>query len=169
MPDRLIASLNDGDLAGFVARLGTVYEHSPRIAAAAWAARPFADRKALAAAMHAVVTHAPVEAQLALIRAHPDLAGRLARAGSLGTHSTREQAGLGLDRLSDHDYELFDRLNAAYRARFGFPFVVAVEGMSRDAVLAQLRQRTCNTPDGERETALRQIGRIVWNRIRALE
>lgn len=166
--DPLLDILNRGDRDGFVGRLGTLYEHSPWIAEAAWLQRPFADRPALHAAMQSIVLDAGESRQLALIRAHPDLAGKLARAGILEAHSTGEQQGLGLDRLSDAQYEQFDRLNTAYRVRFGFPFIIAVRAQTRDSVLAAFGQRLANDPDAERATALTEIGRIAWFRLQDL-
>ena len=106
--------------------LGGVFEHSPWIAARALEARPFASVEALHAAMVAVVRRASRDEQLALLGAHPDLAGRAARAGALTNASAAEQSSAGLDRLDDQEYERFGRLNAAYREKFGFPFIIAV-------------------------------------------
>ena len=164
-PDRFLARLNRQDEAGFVAEVGALYEHSPWIAALAFAHRPFADRHALHATMQRIVREASRARQLDLIRAHPDLAGRLARAGGLGTHSTAEQGGLGLDRLDDAEYERFERLNSAYRARFGFPFVIAVRGHTRASVIAAFETRLRHDPETEVETALDEIGSIAGHRL----
>ncbi len=166
--DPLIDWLNQGDRAGFVARIGTLYEHSPWVAAEAWAHRPFHDRSGLHAALQRAVLDAPEAAQLALIRAHPDLAGRLARAGGLQRHSTGEQQGLGLDRLEDDEYDRFDRLNTAYRTRFGFPFIIAARAHTRASVLEAFARRSGNDPDQERRAALDEIGRIAWFRLQEL-
>lgn len=168
MTDELMAWIETCDRDGFVRRLGTLYEHSPWIADAAWAHRPFGSREALHACLQAVVMQAGEDRQLALIRAHPDLAGRLARAGSLLAHSKGEQQGLGLDRLPDAEYERFDRLNTAYRDRFGHPFIIAVRAQTRDSVLAAFEQRLGNDADQERRTALDEIGRIAWFRLQDL-
>ncbi|MCQ8241329.1 2-oxo-4-hydroxy-4-carboxy-5-ureidoimidazoline decarboxylase [Rhizosaccharibacter radicis] len=165
MSDPLISFLAQADKAGFISRLGALYEHSPWIAAEAWSRRPFADRDALRAALRAVVDEANEARQLQLIRAHPDLAGKLARAGTLEAHSTREQQGLGLDRLDDAEYRRFDSLNTAYRERFGFPFIVAVRAHTRDSVLAAFESRLRNTPDQERRAALREIHQIAAFRL----
>lgn len=168
MTDSLIALLNGADRADFVGRTGALYERSPWIADAVWERRPFRDRPALHAAMQQVVQEAPAEAQLDLIRAHPDLAGRLARAGALDPHSAGEQQGLGLDRLPDDEFERFDQLNAAYRDRFGFPFIIAVRAQTRQSVLAAFAARLGNTAEQERQAALVEIGRIAWFRLAEL-
>ena len=164
-PDPLIERLNRQDEAGFVAEVGTLYEHSPWVASLAFAGRPFADRDALHATMQRIVREAPRARQLDLIRAHPDLAGRLARAGALGTHSAGEQSGLGLDRLGDDEYERFDRLNRAYRSRFEFPFVIAVRGQTRASVLAAFETRLAHDHETEIAGALEEIGRIAGFRL----
>lgn len=165
MSDPLLDVLNASDRGGFVARVGALYEHSPWIAAEAWEARPFPDRAALHRAMSDAVARAGADRQLALIRAHPDLAGRLARAGSLEAHSAGEQRGLGLDRLSDAEFERFDRLNSAYRARFDFPFIIAVRAHTRESVLAAFEARLAHDADTERAAALAEIDRIAWFRL----
>ena len=164
-PDPLVERLNRQDEAAFVAELGTLYEHSPWVAALAFRLRPFTDRPALHRAMQRVVGEAPRARQLDLIRAHPDLAGRLARAGALGTHSAGEQGGLGLDRLGDDEYERFDRLNRAYRSRFDFPFIIAVRGHTRASVLAAFESRLAHDPETEIAAALDEIGRIAGFRL----
>ena len=111
--------LNALDRAGFTIALGAIFEHSPWIAERASQQHPFADADHLMAALLAVVEAASIEEMIALIRAHPDLAGKAARTGDLTEHSTAEQAGAGLDRLSDDEFERFHRLNDAYKARFG--------------------------------------------------
>ncbi len=106
--------------------------------------------------------------QLALIRAHPDLAGRLALAGQLTEDSTKEQASAGLDRLTSDEFARFIRVNDAYQARFGFPFVVAVRGLGKDEILAMFERRLANDPETERRTALEQIEQIALLRLRDL-
>ena len=155
-----LAELNAATREEFTAALGPVFEHSPWIAAEAWAARPFDSAEAVFAAMQAAIAAADGEAKLALIRAHPDLAGKAARAGELTEHSTREQQGAGLDRLSDEEYERFHRLNAAYRERFGFPFIVAVRDHTKDSILEAFERRLANGEAAEIEEALRNIATI---------
>ena len=163
-----LADINAMDRAAFVAALGAVFEHSPWIAEEAWPARPFAEIAALHAAMAAVVDRAGPDAQIALIRAHPDLAGRAARAGTLGAHSTAEQASAGLDRLSDAEFQRFHRLNDAYRARFGFPFIVAVRDHTKASILEAFERRLAHDAADERREALANIKRIAALRLAAL-
>src|SRR5262249_49806410 len=124
-PDPVLDELNGLDRAGFAARLGSVAEGSPWVAEAAWTERPFADRAALAAAFGRAIEEAPCERQLALLRAHPELADRAAIAGRRGADSAREQASAGLGALSPEEHARLTGLAAAYRERFGFPFVMA--------------------------------------------
>jgi 2-oxo-4-hydroxy-4-carboxy-5-ureidoimidazoline decarboxylase len=163
-----IDELNAASLPAFVGALGAIYEHSPWVAEGAYGERPFADAAALRAAMAGVVARAGEAAQLALVRAHPDLAGRLARAGALGEASAAEQSGLGLDRLSDAEFDEFSVLNAAYLACFGFPFVIAVKRQTRDSVLSAFRWRLGQDAAKELRTALAEIDVIAQFRLEAL-
>jgi 2-oxo-4-hydroxy-4-carboxy-5-ureidoimidazoline decarboxylase len=151
----------------FVGALGDVFEHSPWVAEAVFDGGPFASVEALHAAMSRVVREAPRDAQLALLRAHPDLAGRAARAGAMTAASVAEQASAGLDRLSDEEYERFTRLNAGYRERFGFPFIIAVRRQTRAGILAAFERRLAQPLDREIETALGEVFEIA--RLRLLE
>lgn len=153
------------DRAGFADALGAIFEHSPWIAERAWNRRPFVGANDLMAAMSAVVEAASNDEKLALIRAHPDLAGKAAREGALTEHSTSEQAGAGLDRLSDEEFERFHQLNDAYTARFGFPFVIAVRGHTRETILAAFETRLGNDRATETAEALRNIGLIARFRL----
>ena len=158
--------VSDGeDRAGFVARLGHVAEGSPWVAERAFGLGPFADREAVAEAFAQVVREAPAEEQLALIRAHPDLAGRAALAGELTPESAGEQASAGLDRLTPPDLARLTRLNDAYRARFGFPFVICVRGRSVASILEALERRLANGADAERATAVDEIAAIMRLRL----
>ncbi len=155
----------------FLARYGGVYEHSPWIAAAAHdrGLGPAEDTaEGLAAAMAAVVEAAPEAAKLALLRAHPDLAGRLAIEGRLGAASAAEQASAGLDRCTPEEFARFSALNERYRARFGFPFIIAVRGLDRAAILAAFERRVEAEPAEERATALAQVHRIALLRLRQI-
>jgi 2-oxo-4-hydroxy-4-carboxy-5-ureidoimidazoline decarboxylase len=160
-----LSELNKISREAFVATLGTIFEESPWVADGAWQGRPFASRRALHAAMAGVVDRAGEARQVALIKAHPDLAGRLARAGGLSAASTREQKGVGLDRLSDAEFDRFHRLNDAYRARFGFPFVICVRDHTRESILAAFEARLGNDAADERAEALRNITRIAELRL----
>ena len=158
-------ALNGASPQAFVAALGHLFEHSPWIVEEACARRPFRDAAHLHAELCAVVRRAPVERQLALIRAHPDLAGRLAQAGRLTAESTREQAGAGLDRLSPEELAEFTRRNDAYRERFGFPFVICARLSNRGAILQAMDARVHHSPDEERLAALAEIEKIAWLRL----
>ena len=165
-----VAAVNALDGADFTARFGDVAEHSPWVAERAAAARPFATREAVVAAFVAAVREAPPESQLALIRAHPDLADRTAVAKDAGSAdiaaaSRREQAGAGLDRLTTDEFVRFRKLNARYRARFGFPFIFAVKGANKEMILAAFEERIANDTATERATALANVERILRFRI----
>jgi len=157
--------LNTADQPAFTAALGHLFEHSPWVAGETWAKRPFAGAESLHAALCATMRAAPRERQLALIRAHPDLAGRLAQQRKLTADSTREQASAGLDRLTDAELAEFTRQNEAYRAKFGFPFIICARLNAKDAILAAMRTRLNNTPDAEFATALGEIEKIAWLRL----
>ncbi|MGQ7791566.1 2-oxo-4-hydroxy-4-carboxy-5-ureidoimidazoline decarboxylase [Faunimonas sp. B44] len=155
----------------FVARFGGVYEHSPWIAETAWDAGigPEADTpEGLAAALRRALSAAPGESKLALIRAHPDLAGRAAVAGELTRSSRDEQAGAGLDRCTPEEFRRFQDLNEAYKAKFGFPFILAVAGRTRQEILAAFEARLGNPPEAEFAEALRQVDRIAALRLAAM-
>lgn len=152
----------------FVARLEGVFEHSPWIAARAWARRPFASVDALHQAMLDVLDRAGAEEQLALICAHPELAGKEAAAGTLTSASTNEQRGAGLDQCSPDELARLRRLNAAYRERFGFPFVIAVKGLSRYQIMDAAEARLANAREVEFGTCLREIGKIARFRLDVL-
>jgi len=144
----------------FVDRFGPVYEASAWVAEEVWPDPPDT-LPDLAAAMAAVVDAAPRELKLALIRAHPELASRARMADA----SVKEQAGAGLDQCSPDEFEAFQRLNAAYNARFGFPFIFAVKGATRADILAAFEARLGNDPDTEFATAIAQIHRIAGFRL----
>jgi len=157
--------LNASDRAGFVDALGAIFEHSPWVVDRAWQRRPFAAADDLMTAMLAVVEAASDDEKLGLIRAHPDLAGKAARAGALTEHSASEQAGVGLNRLPDEEFARFHHLNDAYKARFGFSFVIAVRGQTRETVLAAFEARLKNDLAAEKAEALRNIGLIARFRL----
>lgn len=168
-----IESLNRLDAAAFTEALAGIYEHSPWIAARAAAARPFASLAALKLALQAVVDAAAPDERLALLRAHPELAGKAALAGALSGESRGEQAGAGLDRCTPEQYATLHALNARYSARFGFPFILAVKGptgrgLDRDAIIAAFARRVDNEPHDELREALRQVHRIAEIRLNAV-
>ena len=156
------------DRDAFVARYGPLFERSPWVAEAAYDRGPFSDRATLFEALTAAMYDAARERQLELIRAHPDLAGRAAVEGTLTPDSEREQSSAGLDRLSPEQYEAFTHANAAYRERFGFPFVVCVREHDRESILAAARQRLQHDPDTEVGAALVEIAKIARLRLEDL-
>jgi OHCU decarboxylase len=168
MTDPPALGIDDAAILGreaFVARFGGVFEDSPWIADAAYDTRPWADADALHAAMVAVVDAAPQQARLALIRAHPDLAGKAAIAGALTPESTREQAAAGLDRLTPQQHADVLALTAAYRERFSFPFVVCAREHTPDTIIAAARARLDHDTDVEERTALAEIAKIAALRL----
>lgn len=164
----LLATLNALPKDRFVEVLGGVFEKSPWIPEQVWPRRPFASTTALCEAMCDVVATSGAEAQLGLIRAHPDLAGKAALAGDVTAASSAEQAGAGLDRLSEDEYGRFHTLNDRYRDRFGFPFVLAVKGHTKTSILAAFEARLPNSPEAERERALAEIYQIARFRLEGL-
>jgi len=151
--------------AAFVARYGSVVEHSPWVVERAAARRPFPD---VADAIMAVLGEATPEERLSVIRAHPELAGRAAIAGTLTAESQSEQASAGLDRMTREEFERFDALNAAYRERFGFPFVICVRRTDRAGILRAMAERLEHDRETEVATALEEIGDIVRLRLETL-
>lgn len=163
-----IPSVNRMDRDTFVEALGGVFEHSPWIAERAWSARPFANPEALHAAMVDVVRTATPQDQHRLLDAHPELAGKEARMRTMTDDSTAEQGQAGLDRLSQDDVERFDRLNAAYRAKFGFPFIIAVRGRTMTEILSAFEERLGRDPATELTGALGEIAAITRMRLERL-
>ena len=156
-----LADINAMSSDAFVASFGDVAEHSPWVAEKTAAVRPFASRDAMIAAFETAVRAAPQAAQLALIRAHPDLATR----AKLTDDSSREQKGAGLDTLTPAEFARFTELNDAYKARFGFPFIFAVKGASKHQILASFEERVGRDRNEEFATALSQVCRIFRFRI----
>jgi len=155
-----LSDLNDAAKADFVAALANVVEYSPWIAEQLADKRPFAGINQLHTALMAVIQGADPDVQLALIRAHPDLASKTRRAAGLTAESTNEQNSAGLDRLSDAEYAAFERVNNAYRAKFGFPYIVCVRRHTRDSVLRDFEVRLRNIAKTETRRAIEEIGRI---------
>jgi len=155
----------------FMACFGGIYEHSPWVAAALWDAGLGPEDGALAhfaARMRAVVDAAPHDLRLALLRAHPELAGKLAVADRLTAESKSEQAGAGLDRCTPAEFARFTALNARYSDRFGHPFIIAVKGLDRAAILTAFEHRIGNDPQTEFAAAMEQVHRIALLRLQAL-
>jgi chitin deacetylase len=150
------------DLAAWLARFGAVFEHSPWVAEGAWREQPYASADELHRAMMRAVQNAPRERKLALVRAHPELAGGAA----LSVDSTSEQARLGFDRLSEPELERMSTLNQRYREKFGFPCIVALRlHANRDSVMREMERRLGNNADTELANALEQIAHITRGRL----
>ena len=156
-----LGELNACDRARFVEALGWIFEESPWVAERAWARRPFAGVDALHAAMTEEVARATRDEQLALLRAHPDLGAR----AHMSDASAGEQAGAGLDRLAPAEFERLQRLNAAYRRKFGYPFLFAVSGSTSHQILDALERRLTSDAGDELGEALRQVYRIARFRL----
>ena len=160
-----------GSRDAFVAALGSIYEHSPWVAEAVWRtgfATTEANFSDLAAAMRETVDAAPEPDQLALLRAHPELASKAALAGELTPSSTSEQRGAGLDQCYAEELEQIREFNDIYRDRFGFPFIIAVTGLTRSDIITALRKRCGSDHATERGEAMRQVHKIAQIRLRAL-
>jgi OHCU decarboxylase len=155
----------------FISRFGGVFEHSPFIAERAFDDGFVGDNlnvDRVHAALVAIFRAASAEERLGVLRAHPDLAGRLAVAGELTEDSKKEQAGAGLDRLSAEEHARFTTLNNAYVEKFGFPFIIAVKGLDKDDILKAFETRIDNSRDAEFETATAQVERIALLRLQAI-
>ena len=156
-----IADVNSLERAQFVSAIGWVFEHSPWVAERAWSMRPFADVQALHRAMVDQVERSLPEEQLALLRAHPDLGTR----ARVSEASSAEQAGAGLDRLTQAEFDRLRGLNEAYRDRFGFPFLFAVKGSTKHDILDALERRARSSREEEYLVALDQVYRIARFRL----
>src|SRR6202790_1364673 len=165
MSQQTLADLNACSRDDFVAALANVFEYSPWIAEHAASARPFAGVRQLLDAMKAALDRAPSELRLALIKAHPDLANKTQRAAGLTAESSAEQSSAGLDRLSDAEYVAFERVNNAYRAKFGFPYIVCVRRHTRDSILRDFERRLPYDARTETQTSVDEICRIAALRI----
>jgi N-carbamoyl-L-amino-acid hydrolase len=168
-----LSDLNSLPPAAFAAALHGIYEHSPWIPERAAVHAPFASPAALKLALQDAVDQASADERLSLLRAHPELAGKAAIAGALTAESTGEQAASGLHRCSPEEYAALHELNAAYNARFGFPFILAVKGptgtgLTRQAIIATFRRRLDNGLPDEMAEALRQVHRIAEIRLNDL-
>ena len=160
MPQISLADLNAASIDDFVAVLENVVEYSPWIAQQVATRRPFAGINALHDAIKAAIKSAEPDAQLALLRAHPDLANKTQRAAGLTAESINEQNSAGLDRLSDAEYAAFDRVNSAYREKFGFPYIVCMRRHTKESVLRDFEIRLRNMVKTETRRAIEEIGRI---------
>lgn len=163
---RTLSEINSLSRDEFVRAVGPVFEHSPGIAEVTWPKRPFASVEELHRALCQTVTDASEEKQLALIRAHPDLVGRAALAGSLTRESTNEQPSAGLGALTPEEIELFQKNNAAYKEKFGCPFVICARLNKKEAILKGFRVRLNHSCEQEIKTALEEIGKIASLRLK---
>jgi 2-oxo-4-hydroxy-4-carboxy-5-ureidoimidazoline decarboxylase len=162
-----LSALNGAERGTFVAALGGIFENAPWVAERVVASRPFATVADLHRAMVEAVAASGEAQQLDLIRGHPELGSKVGQAPAMTIESRSEQGGLGLDRLSEAEFARFNELNAAYRARFGFPFIICVRRHTRDSILAEFARRLANAPPQERAAALEEIGYIT--RLRLVE
>jgi 2-oxo-4-hydroxy-4-carboxy-5-ureidoimidazoline decarboxylase len=153
--------LNQMDQAAFTAALGGVFEDSPAIAAQAWCHRPFPTLTALHRCLVTVMYEGSPVDQLALMQAHPDLGSRVA----MTDVSAQEQTQAGLTQLTPREYDRFQTLNRDYRAKFGFPFILAVAGRSSAHILDAFERRLHNSPEVEHQQALAEIAQIAWIRL----
>jgi 2-oxo-4-hydroxy-4-carboxy-5-ureidoimidazoline decarboxylase len=160
-----LSQLNAMDRSAFLLQVGWVYEHSPWVAEGAWEDRPFSTMDDLCAAMEKVVSSATPQQQLALIQAHPDLAGRLSSVSELTPASRSEQAGAGLHQLTIAETELLAHNNALYREKFGFPFVLCVRLNNAGAILEAFSERLANTRAEEIGVSLVEIFKIARLRL----
>jgi 2-oxo-4-hydroxy-4-carboxy-5-ureidoimidazoline decarboxylase len=160
-----LSDLNASSKDDFVAALSNVFEHSPWIAERVTSKRPFAGVKELFAAMKQAIDQAQNELRLALIKAHPDLADKTQRASGLTAESSAEQNSAGLDRLSEAEYRAFERVDNAYRAKFGFPYIVCVRRRTRDSILRDFERRLPNNAASEMQKSIEEICRIAALRL----
>ena len=158
-------ALNGLGRPAFINVLGPMFEDSPWIAEQTWPKRPFKNSEALHSALCETVRSSNPEAQLSLIRAHPDLVGRAAMAGTLSPASTSEQASAGLDRLTAEETALFQKYNNEYREKFGFPFVICARLNKKEAILGGFVLRLNNSREAEIQTALEEIFKIARLRL----
>jgi 2-oxo-4-hydroxy-4-carboxy-5-ureidoimidazoline decarboxylase len=160
-----LEQINALDRTAFVAALGHLFEHSPWVADETWARRPFRDATHLHAELCRAMRAADRTRQLTLIRAHPDLAGRLAQQNQLTAESTKEQASAGLTAMSAAELAEFQRLNDVYRARFGFPFIICARLNNRATIREAMTRRVGNSAEDEFQAALGEIAKIAQLRL----
>jgi 2-oxo-4-hydroxy-4-carboxy-5-ureidoimidazoline decarboxylase len=159
-----LSELNQMSQDEFSAVLGKIWEETPEIAEKTWHYRPFDDLEALYQAMVAIVSKMSEAEQLALIKVHPDLGSKTKMAEA----SVQEQAGIGLDRLSESEYQRFQFLNQAYKDKFGFPFIIAVKYQTKESILEAFEQRLKNNRELEKQQALTEINKIAWLRLESV-
>jgi 2-oxo-4-hydroxy-4-carboxy-5-ureidoimidazoline decarboxylase len=160
--------VNSMDRAAFVQKFGGIFEKSPWVAEKAWDKRPFASIEDLHAAMVGVVKYAPVPNQLALLQSHPDLAGKEAQVGAMTASSVSEQASAGLNALSKTEMAQISELNAAYKQKFGFPFIIAVRMHTKEGIFFEFNRRLQNDTQTEFANALQNVYAITRLRLSAI-
>ena len=163
-----MAPINAMDRAAFVVKFGAIFEKSPWVAEEAWEKRPFASPDEMHAAMVAVVKHTPAARQLSLLQAHPDLAGKEAQAGTMTASSVAEQAGAGLNALSPTEFATLKGLNTAYKAKFGFPFIIAVRMHTKEGIFFEFERRLQNDTQTEFANDLQNVYIITRLRLNKL-
>jgi 2-oxo-4-hydroxy-4-carboxy-5-ureidoimidazoline decarboxylase len=163
-----INAVNAMDRAAFVQKFGGIFEKSPWVAEKAWEKRPFASIDDLHAAMVNIVKHSPVPNQLALLQSHPDLAGKEAQAGAMTASSVSEQASAGLNALSKAEMAQISDLNAAYKQKFGFPFIIAVRMHTKEGILFEFNRRLANETQAEFANDLQNVYAITRLRLGAI-
>lgn len=163
-----MAPINAMDRAAFVQKFGGIFENSPWVAEQAWESRPFASLDAMHAAMVGVAKTAPAATQLALLQAHPDLAGKEAQAGAMTASSVAEQASAGLSALSKEEMADISALNAAYKKKFGFPFIIAVRMHTKEGIFFEFRRRLHNDTQTEFANDLQNVYVITRLRLNKL-
>lgn len=163
--DQLIAVSNRDERAAFTAKFGSIFEKSPWVAEEAWLYRPFVSRNELLNRMSVIVLCADDEKQLALLRAHPELGAKIA----MSAESIEEQRVAGLDRLDRDEAYILGQLNVKYRERFGFPFIIAVRGLTSDMIADSLQKRMMNSMEEEKKLALQEVIKIAAFRLEHME
>jgi 2-oxo-4-hydroxy-4-carboxy-5-ureidoimidazoline decarboxylase len=160
-----MGTINAMDRDAFVGKFGGIFEKSPWVAEAAWPSRPFASLDDMHAAMVRVVRYAPLPKQLALLQAHPDLAGKEAQAGAMTSSSVSEQASAGLNALSKAEMTRISDFNAAYKQKFGFPFIIAVRMHTKEGIFFDFNQRLKNDTQTEFANDLQNVYAITRLRL----
>jgi 2-oxo-4-hydroxy-4-carboxy-5-ureidoimidazoline decarboxylase len=163
-----MAPINAMDRAAFVVKFGGIFEKSPWVAEKAWEKRPFASLDDMHAAMVTVARTAPATQQLALLQAHPDLAGKEAQAGTMTASSVAEQASAGLNTLSPAEFAELTGLNAAYKTKFGFPFIIAVRMYTKEGIFFEFKRRLQNDTQAEFANDMQNVYIITRLRLNKL-
>jgi 2-oxo-4-hydroxy-4-carboxy-5-ureidoimidazoline decarboxylase len=158
-------AINSMDRAAFVQKFGGIFEKSPWVAEQAWAKRPFTNTADMHATMVGVVKNAPVPNQLGLLQSHPDLAGKEAQAGAMTASSVSEQASAGLNALSRAEMTQISEFNAAYKQKFGFPFIIAVRMYTKEGIFFEFQRRLQNDTQSEFANDLQNVYAITRLRL----